>query len=251
MGSNLYTGGIFVDGSLKNTPLHRLFCYLFRPLHRRNEVENSTSTQPDGHGYELVSSVRALVPQKFSIEEELMHVKHVEVKSPHVGVMWKFGRGVISSGPPAVLTGEGIKLPCVFEAVREIYRNILATASFEKVDHFRSEIQLAGHPLRGLNKSCNSRFCFSSSFVLERSISTFSISTVLTTLLICESGIAKDFRSKSKMIFDQPIKSIPRIHGYSKSANTWNNQGFSKSRIRIFNSTTPIFRHLAPCAVIT
>ncbi|GFT95092.1 hypothetical protein TNCV_1473511 [Trichonephila clavipes] len=23
MGSNLYTGGIFVDGSLKNTPLHR------------------------------------------------------------------------------------------------------------------------------------------------------------------------------------------------------------------------------------
>ncbi|GFV52676.1 hypothetical protein TNCV_2873471 [Trichonephila clavipes] len=52
--------------------------------------------------------------------------------------------------PPAVLTGEGIKLPCVFEAVREIYRNILATASFEKVDRFRSEIQLAGHPLRGL-----------------------------------------------------------------------------------------------------
>ncbi|GFX10173.1 hypothetical protein TNCV_1865711 [Trichonephila clavipes] len=52
---------------------------------------------PDGHGYELVSSVRALVPQKFSVEEELMHVKHVEVKSPHVGVMWKFGRGVISA----------------------------------------------------------------------------------------------------------------------------------------------------------
>ncbi|GFW04037.1 hypothetical protein TNCV_2051531 [Trichonephila clavipes] len=54
------------------------------------------SNAPDGHGYELVSSVRALVPQKFSVEEELMHVKHVEVKSPHVGVMWKFGRGVIS-----------------------------------------------------------------------------------------------------------------------------------------------------------
>ncbi|GFT57573.1 transposable element Tcb2 transposase, partial [Trichonephila clavipes] len=50
--------------------------------------------QPDGRGYELVSSVRALVPQKFSVEEELMHVKHVEVKSPHVGVMWKFGRGL-------------------------------------------------------------------------------------------------------------------------------------------------------------
>ncbi|GFV20142.1 uncharacterized protein TNCV_4194401 [Trichonephila clavipes] len=57
-----------------------------------------TAVFPDGHGYELVSSVRALVPQKFSVEEELMHVKHVEVKSPHVGVMWKFGRGVISSG---------------------------------------------------------------------------------------------------------------------------------------------------------
>ncbi|GFU63387.1 uncharacterized protein TNCV_44331 [Trichonephila clavipes] len=54
--------------------------------------------EPDGHGYELVSSVRALVPQKCSVEEELLHVKHVEVKSPHVGVMWKFGMGVISSG---------------------------------------------------------------------------------------------------------------------------------------------------------
>ncbi|GFX72994.1 hypothetical protein TNCV_2814341 [Trichonephila clavipes] len=42
--------------------------------------------QPDGHGYELLSSNRALVPQKFSVEEELMHVKHVEFKSPHVGV---------------------------------------------------------------------------------------------------------------------------------------------------------------------
>ncbi|GFV76449.1 hypothetical protein TNCV_829291 [Trichonephila clavipes] len=55
-----------------------------------------------------------------------------------------------NSGPPAVLTGEGIKLPFVFEAVREIYRNILVNASFEKVDRFRSEIQLAGHPVRGL-----------------------------------------------------------------------------------------------------
>ncbi|GFU49303.1 hypothetical protein TNCV_4122131 [Trichonephila clavipes] len=54
--------------------------------------------EPNGRGYELVSSVRALVPQKFTVEEELMHVKHVDVKSPHVGVMWKFGRGVISSG---------------------------------------------------------------------------------------------------------------------------------------------------------
>ncbi|GFX10350.1 hypothetical protein TNCV_1867451 [Trichonephila clavipes] len=54
--------------------------------------------KPDGRGYELVSSVRALVPQKFSVEDELMHVKHVDVKSPHVGVMLKFGRGVISSG---------------------------------------------------------------------------------------------------------------------------------------------------------
>ncbi|GFX70804.1 hypothetical protein TNCV_1337661 [Trichonephila clavipes] len=48
---------------------------------------------PDGRGYELVSSVRAVVPQKFSVEEELMHVKHVDVKSPHVGVMWKVWKG--------------------------------------------------------------------------------------------------------------------------------------------------------------
>ncbi|GFV86825.1 hypothetical protein TNCV_3965551 [Trichonephila clavipes] len=51
-----------------------------------------------GEAEQLPGSVRALVPQMFSVEEELMHVKHVEVKSPHVGVMWKFGRGVISSG---------------------------------------------------------------------------------------------------------------------------------------------------------
>ncbi|GFT18380.1 hypothetical protein TNCV_3216491, partial [Trichonephila clavipes] len=48
------------------------------------------------------------------------------------------------------LTGESIKLPFVFEAVREIYRSIFGVATFEKVDRFRSEIQLAGHPVRGL-----------------------------------------------------------------------------------------------------
>ncbi|GFW29746.1 hypothetical protein TNCV_3936131 [Trichonephila clavipes] len=69
----------------------------FRPTREASKTDQ-TEFSPDGHGYELVSSVRALVPQKFSVEEELMHVKHVEVKSPPVGVMWKFGRGVISSG---------------------------------------------------------------------------------------------------------------------------------------------------------
>ncbi|GFY21261.1 hypothetical protein TNCV_3993051 [Trichonephila clavipes] len=64
----------------------------------KSENEKNGKLKPDGRGYELVSSVRALVPQKFSVEEELMHVKHIDVKSPHVGVMWKFGRGVISSG---------------------------------------------------------------------------------------------------------------------------------------------------------
>ncbi|GFT08184.1 hypothetical protein TNCV_3481351 [Trichonephila clavipes] len=48
--------------------------------------------------------VRALVPQKFSVEEELMHVKHVEVKSPHVGVVWKFGRGAQVRYRPRHLT---------------------------------------------------------------------------------------------------------------------------------------------------
>ncbi|GFX44637.1 core histone macro-H2A.1 [Trichonephila clavipes] len=74
---------------------------------------------PDGHGYELVSSVRALVPQKFSVEEELMHVKHVEVKSPHVGVMWKFGRGVISS---AELAERWTELPQVSDESRSFFR---------------------------------------------------------------------------------------------------------------------------------
>ncbi|GFW43385.1 uncharacterized protein TNCV_2924331 [Trichonephila clavipes] len=70
----------------------------------------ATKHKPDGRGYELVSSVRSLVPQKFSVEEELMHVKHVEVKSPHVGVMWKFGREVISSGIASSLLNRGSKL---------------------------------------------------------------------------------------------------------------------------------------------
>ncbi|GFV81522.1 hypothetical protein TNCV_52461 [Trichonephila clavipes] len=69
----------------------------FYPTREASKTDH-TEFFPDVHGYELVSSVRALVPQKFSVEEELMHVKHAEVKSPHVGVMWKFGRGVISSG---------------------------------------------------------------------------------------------------------------------------------------------------------
>ncbi|GFX49562.1 hypothetical protein TNCV_4902041 [Trichonephila clavipes] len=69
----------------------------FCPTRQASKTDH-TEFFSDGHGYELVSSVRALVPQKFSVEEELMHVKHVKVKSPHVGVMSKFGRGVISSG---------------------------------------------------------------------------------------------------------------------------------------------------------
>ncbi|GFX10394.1 uncharacterized protein TNCV_1867891 [Trichonephila clavipes] len=117
------------------------------------------SLSPDGHGYELVSSVRDLVPQKFRVEEELMHVKHVDVKSPHVGVMWKFGRGVISSG-------ESTKLPFVFEAVREIYRSIFGVASFKKVDRFRSEIQLAGKPVRGLRSNPHNHAVVANSWFL-------------------------------------------------------------------------------------
>ncbi|GFW56078.1 hypothetical protein TNCV_374841 [Trichonephila clavipes] len=75
------------------TGQHGFFC----PTREASKTDH-TEFFPDGHDYELVSSVRALVPQKFSVEEELMHVKHVEVKSRHVGVMWNFGRGVISSG---------------------------------------------------------------------------------------------------------------------------------------------------------
>ncbi|GFT63817.1 hypothetical protein TNCV_1713871 [Trichonephila clavipes] len=72
--------------------------YEWRCRNQSKDNRHDVVRSPDGHGYELVSSVRALVPQKFSVEEELMHVKLVEVKSPHVGVMWKFVRGVISSG---------------------------------------------------------------------------------------------------------------------------------------------------------
>ncbi|GFY26787.1 hypothetical protein TNCV_4375331 [Trichonephila clavipes] len=75
----------------------RLACLEFEPSATKDPPCRA-AMHPDGRGYELVSSVRALVPQKFSVEEELMHVKHVYVRSPHVGVMWKFGRGVISSG---------------------------------------------------------------------------------------------------------------------------------------------------------
>ncbi|GFX46446.1 hypothetical protein TNCV_239081 [Trichonephila clavipes] len=53
---------------------------------------------PGGHGHELVSSVRALVPLKPGPEEELMYVKSVEAQSPQVGVVWKFEEGFISSG---------------------------------------------------------------------------------------------------------------------------------------------------------
>ncbi|GFX85690.1 hypothetical protein TNCV_2470921 [Trichonephila clavipes] len=92
---------------LFSSALHGLFrkAETYETLSTRREFHKSLawtyetlSTRPDGRGYELVSSVRALVPQTLSVEEELMHVKNVDVKSPHVGVMWKFGRGVISSG---------------------------------------------------------------------------------------------------------------------------------------------------------
>ncbi|GFU84109.1 hypothetical protein TNCV_4504091 [Trichonephila clavipes] len=62
----------------------------------------------------------------------------------------KVGACGVNNQASAVLAGESTKLPFVFEAVREIYRSIFGVASFKKVDRFRSEIQLAGHPVRGL-----------------------------------------------------------------------------------------------------
>ncbi|GFX90792.1 hypothetical protein TNCV_3166231 [Trichonephila clavipes] len=90
----------FEPSVTKDPPFLKLFLQIFTsPLHFFQTCYFLLRPRyPDGHGYELVTSVRALVPQKFSVEEALMHVKHVEVKSPHIGVMWKFGRGVISSG---------------------------------------------------------------------------------------------------------------------------------------------------------
>ncbi|GFX69737.1 hypothetical protein TNCV_1771051 [Trichonephila clavipes] len=94
-GSNLYTGGIFVDGSLKNTPLHRLFCYLFRPLHRRNEVEkNSTSTQVERsfrkmaarllHG-RLLCTFQTLIKIEIFFQSRPLHRRsiHAEFKPLH------------------------------------------------------------------------------------------------------------------------------------------------------------------------
>ncbi|GFV33348.1 hypothetical protein TNCV_1498681 [Trichonephila clavipes] len=79
------------EGILKSHSLSSLLNYLRAfgngPVAGVPGGQGIESWLPYGHGYELVSSVRALVPQKFSVEEELMHVKHVEVKSPHVGVM--------------------------------------------------------------------------------------------------------------------------------------------------------------------
>ncbi|GFX57348.1 nibrin [Trichonephila clavipes] len=97
--SHLSTG---TSKMILNPPADPQIEALVRQLELENEdvtlsFETRPRFPPDGHGYELVSSVRALLPQKFSVEKELMHVKHVEVKSPPVGVMWKFGRGVISS----------------------------------------------------------------------------------------------------------------------------------------------------------
>ncbi|GFT02972.1 retrovirus-related Pol polyprotein from transposon 17.6 [Trichonephila clavipes] len=92
-GTNNVSG--FVQ-QLKQT-MHNLKSVPISSHGRKTVLYTQNSPNPDGRGYELVSSVRALVPQKFSVEEELMHVKHVDVKSTHVGVMWKFGRGVISS----------------------------------------------------------------------------------------------------------------------------------------------------------
>ncbi|GFT49062.1 hypothetical protein TNCV_2773391 [Trichonephila clavipes] len=65
--------------------------------------------------YELVSDVRALMPLKPIFEEELMHFKYIEVQSPHVGVVGKFRKEVISAQrallrqPPGVNEREGIQ----------------------------------------------------------------------------------------------------------------------------------------------
>ncbi|GFW63455.1 hypothetical protein TNCV_401211 [Trichonephila clavipes] len=110
-------------------------------------------SEPDGHGYELVSSVRALVPQKFSVEEELMHVKHVEAKSPHVGVMWKFGRGVINSGGRYPLRGLKYR-QCVLEECESYiqYRPIPYIRCRTSVEVHNAAVQ---HPLSTVSPDSN------------------------------------------------------------------------------------------------
>ncbi|GFT37268.1 uncharacterized protein TNCV_1127071 [Trichonephila clavipes] len=127
------------------------------PLHGGSSVvlESNPMTRqlrPDGHGYELVSSVRALVPQKFSVEEELMHVKHVEVKSPHVGVMWKFGRGVISSDIEPTPT-HIFDCPAILAALQEIGVLFSSTNLYmDNIEHIsRTAIWAHGFTYQTLN----------------------------------------------------------------------------------------------------
>ncbi|GFW68232.1 potassium channel subfamily K member 1 [Trichonephila clavipes] len=91
-----YVERLLIPSTLFLQFLNSRLGHLYQPFHIR--IAHLTCVGPDGRGYDLVSSARALVPQKFSVEEELMHVNYVDVQSPHVGVMWKFGRGVISLG---------------------------------------------------------------------------------------------------------------------------------------------------------
>ncbi|GFW73522.1 hypothetical protein TNCV_4326791 [Trichonephila clavipes] len=68
--------------------------------------------RPDGRGYELVPSVRVLVPQKFSVEEELMHVKHVDVQNSSRWCdveVWK-GSYQLRSLPPGVENSHSVPI---------------------------------------------------------------------------------------------------------------------------------------------
>ncbi|GFW57723.1 RNase H domain-containing protein [Trichonephila clavipes] len=83
MGSNLYTGGIFVDGSLKNTPLHRLF-YSTVPTSTQAERSFRKMAARLLHG-RLLFTFQTLIKMEILFQSRPLHRRsiHAEFKPLH------------------------------------------------------------------------------------------------------------------------------------------------------------------------
>ncbi|GFW10983.1 hypothetical protein TNCV_4459581 [Trichonephila clavipes] len=83
MGSNLYTGGIFVDGSLKNTPLHRLF-YSTVPTSTQAERSFRKMAARLLHG-RLLFTFQTLIKIEIFFQSRPLHRRsiHAEFKPLH------------------------------------------------------------------------------------------------------------------------------------------------------------------------
>ncbi|GFU02203.1 DUF1758 domain-containing protein [Trichonephila clavipes] len=141
--------------------------------------------------------------KKFSVEEELMHVKHVEVKSPHVGVMWKFGRGVISSGESRDITQKRLN---------KLWTRLIRDPQYLKLyRNFIHECEQLGHVKEFVAENDNSEIAY---YMPHHGILTPEKSTTKLRVVFNATNPTSNGLSLSSIQYNEELVQIGPVYNY-------------------------------------